>query len=219
MQYGQKTLCVMACLYEYNKGDFDVDKINSFHEFLNHFSSPTPRKIILRGTCWGNALFTMVMGKKVTGLRPMSTSLVTMNTFVNRTRINRATQKSTIPTYIMRGRVTGMRHISTSPITINICSTIDKVRVDGILRPQSTSSTITTLITRTIKFKITRGILDGLLIPKSTSSVTHRSFKTVIIRNTIVIMMVREKMDGLLRPISKTSITSYTQPFIDNIPW
>ena len=44
-----KKLCVMASMYEYNKDDFDVDKINSLHAFLDHFYSPSPRKSILSG--------------------------------------------------------------------------------------------------------------------------------------------------------------------------
>ena len=44
-------------------------------------------------------------------------------------------------------RVAGLIHISTSTITTNTLSMILKIRVDGLLRPKSTSYTITTYIT------------------------------------------------------------------------
>ena len=142
-------------------------------------------------------------------LRPISTSLITMNIFIKRKRIKLDTLQSTTPTWFMGGGSGILRLISTSPININTFYTVSRVIVSGLLRPISTSSIFTTFVTMMINSAISIGIVDGPLKPKSKSSVTHIYSNTSIIINTIVINMGGGRMAGLLRPISKTSITTY----------
>ena len=59
------------------------------------------------------------------------------------------------------------------------------------------------------KLIITRWRVDGLLRPKSTSPTTCRHSKTFIIINTIVITMVGGKIDDILRPTSNTSTATH----------
>ena len=76
-----------------NQDGFDVDKRNILDDCFNHFYSPTPRENILRALWWFTVFSTTVMGSKVVGMRPLSTSFVMLSTFVNMTRSNRETQK------------------------------------------------------------------------------------------------------------------------------
>ena len=75
---------------------------------FNNLSSPAPRKSILRGPRWGTVFSTTVMGRKVSDLQPMYTSLINMNNFVNRKRSNRVTRKSTNPIWVMGWRVASL---------------------------------------------------------------------------------------------------------------
>ena len=93
----------------------------------------------------------------------ISYSIINMQILVNRTRRNWWTQKYTMDTWVMGGRVAGPRTISTSPININYCSKIEGGRVDGILRPSSTSTTNTKMINS----MISRERVDGILRPIS----------------------------------------------------
>ena len=106
-----------------------------------------------------------MMGGIRAGLRPISTSHITINTFSNTVKgivssLLRPTstsctitptisylkfvytQQSTMVTWVMGGIVDGMGPISNSPITTNSFSYIVKVKVDGFFRPISTSTTI-----------------------------------------------------------------------------
>ena len=124
-----------------------MDKSSSFDECLNHFPSPTLRESLLRGPWWGTVFTTIIMGRNVDYLRPMSTSTITMNNSMNRTISNIATWKYTTPTWVIGCKLTFLISISTYNIIINTLCIIDKERVAGIFRPKYTSSIVTTSIT------------------------------------------------------------------------
>ena len=63
----------MACLYEYNKGDFDVDKINSvhdvnkinsLHEFFESFLLPHTKENHIEGNLLGQCIVHHGYGKE-----------------------------------------------------------------------------------------------------------------------------------------------------------
>ena len=111
-----------------------------------------------------------------------------------------------------------MRLIYNYTITTIACSMIQKGRVDGILRPKSTSYLITTWVMGGIvdgmrpistypitinTFSITtRGVVSSPLVPISTSSI-FTAFITTTINSNIVIVIVT----GLWRNKSTSSIT------------
>ena len=80
-------------------------------------------------------------------------------------------------------------------------------RIGGLLLPYI----VTTFITMTINSTITRGKVNGILRPESTSNITRRHSKTSTIRNTIVNMMVGGEMVGISRHISNTFVTNHVE--------
>ena len=74
---------------EDNKYYFDLDKRSILDDFNESFILPHPKEKHIEETPLGNCISAMVMVRKVDFLRPMSVSIINMNTCVNRTRRNK----------------------------------------------------------------------------------------------------------------------------------
>ena len=70
---------MMLCLDKDNKDDFDVDIKTALITVLNDFYLYTPKNRTLRAPWVGTIFSTMVMGRKVSVLRHISTSIITMD--------------------------------------------------------------------------------------------------------------------------------------------
>ena len=124
---------VVACLDNNNKDYLDAG-----------FSLQNPWNNFFREPLVVNEYSSMAIQIKISGLIPMTTSVVT---------ITIKPQWYTNITWMMGGRGDGMRPISTPPITVNTLSTIVKWIVADLLRPDSTSCTVTPTITSSIFMK------------------------------------------------------------------
>ena len=153
---------------------------------------------------------TMIIWRKLAGMRPMSTSFMT-------TTIK--TQLYTKHTWMMGGRVAGTISIPTYTITINTLSIVVKGSVDDLLRHNSTSCTIkptitsliflNTIINMSIRTRYRQqstmdtwvmGVRVASMGPISTSPITTNSFYYI----------TRGKVDVIFRPGSKyVIINSY----------
>ena len=131
-------------MYQDNKDDFDVDIINIPGFLLNTFSLLTPSTSIFREPWLGIVLSTVVMGKKVGGMRPMYTSIITINIEI---------QQSTNLIWIMGRKMAYLRHIYTSFIIINTFYIIVKGIVYSLLIPKFISIMIITTIPSFITMK------------------------------------------------------------------
>ena len=100
-----------------------------------------PCNIFLKKPCVGNVYYTIIIWRKFSGLRTMSTSVMT---------ITIKTQLSTNHAWTMGRKGDGLRPKTTSTITINTFSIILKVRVAYLLRPNYKSCTMTPNITALI---------------------------------------------------------------------
>ena len=118
---------VVACLDKNNKDDFDVD-----------FLLANPLEYHLGETLGRQCIVHHGYMKKIVWYETYVQFFMT---------IAIKTQLSTKHTWIMGGRGDGMRHISNYPINMNNLAIILKDRVYDILRPTSTSFTITPTMT------------------------------------------------------------------------
>ena len=96
------------------------------------------------------------LGRRVDGLGPISNSPIITNSIYWK-----STQYTT-STLVMGGIMTGMIHISNSPFNINLCSSVSRIRMAGLLSPRSTYINISSVITR--------GRVPGKTWPTSTIS-------------------------------------------------